>query len=319
MTTPVVPGAPVTPTPAAAPTVPATPGAAPAAAAPQADAVAELAKLEQARRTLALEKRQGIAAAKKLDEQRAQLAADKTEVAQIRKLQAQARLNPRAFLQSIYGDKYKDVVLEADLNGTPTADVVQLEIQKLKDEFEEKLATRDTKAKEAELVAVKTAAQKARADFVTECGDFLKASEVDFPALTARWSTEQIATGLAQYIEAEFNRTAKFGPDGVMVAPGTVLTKKEAAEKLEAIEVDSAAKIAKADKYAAKFRPAAPATKDPAGPSIGGPKLQRTEQRRTLSNDLTASTSGRAPPVTPAEKRERAVAAFNQVHSKAPA
>ena len=116
-------------------------------------------------------------------------------------------------------------------------------------------------------------------------------------------SPAQIGRMLLQHARAEWDASVQYDARGNLVAPGKVLSPKDAAEALERREREYVSKLQ------ARLTPA------PVGGAIGGPRLsqqqpqQSQQQRRTLSNSITASTPGAKPGLQ--DRRARAIAAFN--------
>lgn len=310
--------APVAPTPAngAKPSTPQTP-AAPVAPAESAEAgalKAELAKVEASRRDIEKKERDHVVKVRKFSEEQKTLGAKLTRLSELEKRDQQAKLNPTSFLKGLYGDKWYDVVTEAKLNGVAPADLVQSEIERVREDFEKKLADKDAQAKAEREAEAKTAIEEARASLLGEAKAFVSSASKDYPIFEG-YSPDTMAAILAQRIETEYNKA--FDKNKATGAPTLRLSTKEAAELVEQDMLAIAEKAAAHEKYrpklAEKMKPPTPA------PVVGGPRLQRPEpqQRRTLSNDVTGSTPGKAPPVSDDERRQRAIAAFNAHHAKA--
>lgn len=282
------------------------------------DIAAQQARLDAALKDIERKEKGHVLNVRKWSEEKRALEAKAAEadkkLAEIDRQEKLAKLNPIAYLQGKYGDKWYDIVTEAKLNGIPPADLIAAEVEKLRTDFETKLSEKDKAAETAKAEAEKAArtqrVEAARAQLLTETTEFLKASGKEYPALEVLGDESAVSKQLAQAIESEFNNTHKLDNDGRVVSNGRVLTAKEAAEKLEAQLVEVAVKVAAHEKYKGKFQPA---------PSIGGPKLQRTEtqQRRTLSNELSGKTTEAPQRMSREERWERAKQAFNSVHQKA--
>jgi hypothetical protein len=280
---------------------------------------AELAKLDAARRDIEKKERQHVVERRKFAEDRNALGPKLTRLAELEKAQAQAKLNPAAFMQSVYGDKWYDVLIETRLNGVPPADLIAAEVAKIEEKVEQRFSNLDAERKKAEEASQQQRIDGARRSLRLEANEFLKDKAADYPVFEQLGSTQAVAAMIAQRIEQEYNRTERRDPaTGELLMAGRILTHKEAADLLEADALGLAEKVASHAKYQEKLRAKLQPAQQPA--AVGGPKLQRPEnqQRRTLSNDLTASTPGRAPPVSLEEKRQRAIARFEEMHIKAP-
>ncbi len=300
----------------------------PAAAAPAAPAgptpeqvKADLAKLEMSRRDIEKKERQHVVERRKFSAERE--AEKKTwgeklsRLDSLEKAHAQAKMNPEAFLKSVYGDAWYDTVVSAKLNnGVPTADVLASEIAKVEEKLEQKLAAKEAEREKQASEHRAQAAQHARRQLHAEAGQFWEQSGKDFPVVETLGDARQVADILAKRIEATYHRTTQRDEQGNVVRDGQIISLKQAAEALENELISIAEKAVGHEKYREKFK--GPLTPAPGSGGNGTPKLQRTEnqQRRTLSNDLTGSTPGRTPPATDEERRERALAAINAARSR---
>lgn len=278
---------------------------------------AELAKLEAARTDIAKKERQHVVERRKFGEERKTLGEKLSRLEVLEKAQREAKLNPIDFMKATYGDGWYDVIVEAKMSGVPPANVIASEIAKVREEVTKQFTDRDAANAEANKAAAVKREQTARRELAYEAQEFWKANEKEYPIFRRLGDAAAIANTLAQRIETEYHRTSRRdATTGELLAQGRVITHKEAADLVESEILGLAEEAAAHDKYREKLRsklqPPAPA------PTAGGPKLQRTEnqQRRTLSNDLTGSTPGRTPAVTPEDRRARAIAAFNQASRK---
>lgn len=308
------------PTQAQKPTTPAS-GAAPAAPAvdPQlakweqvkADAETKLAAAEKARRVHEAE-------ARKFANEKKGIGAKLSEYEQLKKLQSQAKMNKAAFLKATFGDDWYDqIVAERVSGGAPTADTVALEVEKVREEFAKKLEEQRADYEKQQRETQRRQIETELRTFNLQAVEFAKASAKDYPIFETLGNDEQVASAIVQRIRAEHDKTIKRDEEtGAVLVAGKVLSMKEAAELIESDLIAIAEKAAGAEKYRArlteKFKPA---TVSP----VGGPQLRRTEtvERRTLSNDLTATTAGRQPATTDEERRQRAIAAYSAVRAKA--
>ena len=306
--------------------------AAPAAAAPAAttapspeatQAAAEAVTTQQPseadRRLSELQRQRDMKAREVIVERRkfeAQLRQQQQRISQLEKLEQReqmARLNPPEFLKSIYGENWYDKVVESKLNGVPPADLLAAEMAKMREEFSGELSRRDAESqRQARVAAQQTQERQLRAGMADVQGgftEFFSAKATDYPALAERYGgdTQAVSRALFAHAKAAWDKTVQYDETGRMVAPGQVLSPRDAAEALEKAERELVAKIQ------GRLTPA------PTGGSIGGPRLstqqqqQQTQQqqRRTLSNALTASTPGSRPAPSLADRRARAIQAFN--------
>jgi hypothetical protein len=224
--------------------------------------------------------------------------------------QKMARLNPEAYLKNVYGDNWYDTIVSTKLNGVPPADLLAAEMTKMREEFTGELSKRDAAA-QAAMQRQQQAQLEASVREVTGSMEAFVSQKSDaYPALIERYGNpKSVADALFKHARAEWDKTVQYDARGVVSQPGKVLSAKEAADALEAQE------RAIVEKISGRLTP-----KQTSAP-IGGPKLvssqqqqvpqSQQQQRRTLSNDIVGSTPGRQPASTAAEKRLKAIAAFN--------
>lgn len=233
------------------------------------------------------------------------------------RLDSQAKLNKAAFLRAKFGDDWYDQIVQEKLNGgAPTADTVALEVARVEEKLEKKFQEREEERIKAQQEAQNREIQAELRAFAGRAVDFVKTNLKDYPIFKKLGSEEAIGNQLVQIIRNEHDRTIQRDQEtGAVLSPGHVLSLKEAADALEAYHVGVAEEAAAHEKYKSKLTEKL----KPAGlPVTGAPQLRRTEgERRTLSNDLTATTTGRKPVQSDDERRERAIAAYAAARSKA--
>lgn len=306
MTVPTAPGAaPVAPT---APAKPAVQTSAPPPTTPVVDTAAELAKLDNARRAIELKERSHVVNVRKFSDEKKTIGEKLSRYEQFEKLKANAKLNPEPYFKELLGENYYDRMVELRLGGgAPTADTVAAELAKIEERVEKKFQDRDAEREKASAAASKTQLEGARRQLLSEAAEFWTTNEKEYPIFKRLGDGPRISAMLAQRIEAEYNRSERRDPDtGALLMAGRILTHKEAADLLESDLLAIAEEAAAHDKYRTKLTAKLAPPKQPP-PAPGGPN----QQRRTLSNDLTGTTPGRTPPVSDAERRERAIAARN--------
>ena len=265
-----------------------------------------------------------IVEARKFADEKKGIGAKLSEYEQLKKWKAdqerldqQAKLNKSAFLKSKFGDDWYDQVVQERLNGgAPTADTVALEVARVEEKLEKKFEEREAARQKEQEATRQQQVQNELRSFTAQAVEYAKSVSKEYPILEALGAEEQVGAALVQRIRAEHDRTIQRDEDGAVVTPGRLLTLKEAAEAIEADLVAIAEKAFGVEKYKTKLTDKVkPATVVPSG----APQLRRTEaERRTLSNDLTATTAGRTPATTDEERRARAVAAYAAVRAKAP-
>lgn len=302
--------------PAAAPTstpnAPAAPAAAPAAAPPAPNEWESKAKALQAERDRSVrervvERRKFEGQLRQMQDRMKSLESIEQKFNQQQKL---SRLNPVEFINSIYGEKGWDVITEARINGVPPASLIEAEMARVREEFNGELSKRDQAAQQAAQRAQQAQLEASVREVTGSMEAFVSQKTDAYPALLERYgSPKAVADALFKHARAEWDKTVQYDARGVVSQPGKVLSAKEAADALEAQE------RAVVEKITGRLTP-----KQTSAP-IGGPKLNTSQQqqvaqsqqqqRRTLSNDIVGSTPGRQQAASAAEKRLKAIAAFN--------
>lgn len=252
-----------------------------------------------------------------------------SRLSELEKRESQAKLNPPAFLKSIYGDNWHEIVNESKINGVPPAALVQDALSQMREEFEAKLRARDDgdqrRAQEQQTAALETARNSIR----MEAEDFYDASGADYPILERIGDKAAISKTIADRIEKEFHATTRRDESGRVLRQGKVLTVKEATELIENEMLETAEAAFGAEKYKSRFAPKPPTdltaqkkpeslqrTSQQSGQSQQNSKSQQSGQRKSLSNEITGSTKEEAPVrLTDDERRKRSEAAFRAVLS----
>lgn len=283
--------------------------AAPVAATPKPDAAApapDARELELKAREEALAKREKVwrDEAKKASDEKKGLGAKLKEYEELRKWRSEkereeqlANLNPTEFAKKKWGDGWYDKLMQAHTNGVPPADLIAAELSKMRVEFEARLAERDEAANRATTEAKQRSVEEARQQVASECAEYFEASKAEYPLLETYGDAKALGAALGRHIEAEFQRTGK------------LMSAKEAADKLEASEAARLEKAAAHEKYKTRLQEKLKPATIPSAAS-GAPRRTEAAERRTLSNNLTASTPGRAPPASPEERLKRATEAY---------
>jgi len=300
------------------------PAAAPVAPAPEAPPPADASKAELAayKDRLAKKEREYITERRKWEGERKGLGEKLSKLSEYEKREREAKLNPSAYLESVYGKDWYDRVVEAKVSGgAPTADTVALEIQRVRDEMEAKFSAEKSERAKAEEAAANQRVQEARQSLRYQGDALVKASAAEYPLLS---KLPNPGAAIAQHIEEQFNEAHAKRQEGEEVF---ALSPKEAAEAIETMLYGFAEAAAQHEKYQPKLRERL--TPQKVNGSLGAPSQQQSAvqqpqsaqqpERRTLSNALTGSTPGRQAPRSDAERRERAIAAYNATRSKAPA
>lgn len=310
---PVAPTAPVAPPKA----VETTPTESPPPSEPAKDWAKEYRRLEAEH---AKKVREHIIERRKWDADRKTTGERLSRLSELEKREGLARLNPTEFAKSVWGDDWHEKLTEAKVHGVPPADLVAAEMNKLRDEFEAKLSSREAAEKQSREQAQREQLDHARASMRADATDWLRENASAYPILERLGDATKVAKRIADRIEHEFHRSTQRDESGRVVRQGRVLTTQEAAELIEGDLVAIAEHALGAEKYRArlgeKLKPlsAAPAPATVPGqtsPQQSEPKQSTGQQpRKTLTNDIGARTTGESKPLTPAERRERALAAF---------
>lgn len=202
-----------------------------------------------------------------------------------------ARLNPKGYLKDLYGDDYYKVITDTEVNGVPPAQLIAAELQKVREEFKAELESREKRASDAANIAEQRELDASRRTVAQNCTAFCEKSAAEYPVFKKLGGPAQVGAMLGQRIEREFMST------------GRILTEKEAADGLEGELLSVLEEAVGADKYKerlqGKLKPATVA-------ASSGVQGVPSSTRRTLSNNLTASTTGKAPRPSETERLQRA-------------
>jgi hypothetical protein len=227
-----------------------------------------------------------------------------TKLEQLEKREANARLNPTAFLKDLYGENWHEVVTEAKVNGVAPAALVQQEIQALRDELAAKDKAREDEGSKAQVAQQEQAQQQARQTIFAESAAWYREKGSEYPLLAKLGAEPAIARIMSQRIEAEFHKTGK------------VLKTSEVADLIEGEVLEWAQEAGKHEKYKPKLQPGSTST------TVASSKQQQGTQqpaaaRRSISNNITGSTSPAIPLKESAkEKRARIEAAYEAARPK---
>lgn len=307
------PAAPVTPS-STAPTTPVEPK--PVATEPGEDWGQKYRKLEAEHQKKLKEQ---IIERRKWDADRKTTGERLSKLSELEKRENQARLNPPEFLKSIYGDNWHEVVNESKINGVPPAQLLQAEMDKMREEFEAKLRARDEEGTKSLQAQQQKELDQARSNIRIAAEEFYAASAAEYPILERIGDKTAVAQTLAQRIEKEFRSSIQYDEAGNLIRQGRVLTAKEAAELIEGEMLAVAEAAMKAEKYKSRFAPKpTDLTAEKKSESLKLKQQPTSQQqssgqqpRKSLSNEITGSTKDEAPTrLTPDERRRRALAAY---------
>lgn len=212
--------------------------------------------------------------------------------------EADKKRNPAKYLAQDYGADWYDKLSQVKLSGGSTPDLIASEVddrvasleKKLAaqaEDFERKLTDRDSRA-----------AEQTRADYEAGAIHHVKSNPDKYPLVHAF----EVVGNIPAVIRSHFDATCSMDEKGRPVA-GEVWTAEQAA-----LEMEKALSLRVAAATKANAPPAAK-------PNIAV-DAQRTSptQRRTLSTELTGSSTGKADAAqNEAERKARATAAWDRV------
>lgn len=229
-------------------------------------------------------------------------------LAEIDKKIANAKLDPEPFLREYLGDDYYDRVISLKLNGgAPTAGTVTAAVEAVTEKFEKRLADEREAMLRQQRESEDARVAEELKHYTSQAAEFAKLNAKEYPLVMRNFggNEQAVANSVMAYIRSEFDKTQK--------SP----TFKEALEKFEEHYVGIAEAAAGVDKYKEKLTgKLKPANTSPVGGVPQGGSRSGSE-RRTVSNDLTATTPGqRRQPTNDDERRERAFAAYEAARTK---
>jgi hypothetical protein len=211
-----------------------------------------------------------------------------------------ARVNSPGFLGKLYGEKYQEVVNSAAINGVPPADLIASELRRMSADFERRLEERDAKAAEATKTASQQQFEQMRNETVNACADFYNKGAAEYPVFKKLGDAQRVGEMLTARIE-------------MFAKQGKEISIKEAADGLEGDVLGLLDEAIQHEKYKGRLQSKAnPATVSESSGSQG----VQSSTRRTLSNNLTATTTGKAPPRSDEERFQRSMEAFNSARAK---
>lgn len=197
---------------------------------------------------------------------------------------ASTKRDPVRFLEKEFGKDWYDKLTEVKLNGGKVTPELVLEtIDERLGSFEKKHEAERLKAAEAEQSKVQAEEQRMLETWRADVAGFVKQNAEAYELI----NHFEVHDRVTAKIESEFAKTQK------------LLSPKEAADL---IEKDLEERGAKSKKFGKA--PAAPASAD---------KRFDPQQRRTLSNDMAATTPAAKP--LPADDRERMKRALEAMHA----
>lgn len=271
------------------------------------------------KREFELKTKEGIVRARKLEgtlaNERKTFAEKLKDADWAARIRKEAPINRVAVAKELWGDKWYEALTEAQLSGgAPTAESVQLELEKRDAHFKEELARRDAEAENKAAAQREAAAQHQLQRFTAQVAANVKAAAEELPLTLKTFGDEAgAARAVVNRIQVKWNAARKEDP------AAKPMLWKEAADEVEAELYALAEYGAAHPRYAPKLR-----EKLTPGPASGGNAQSKVQQpsgsqlqqsnRKTLSNDLTASTqSTRAPAIDDEERMRRARERYDAV------
>jgi len=225
------------------------------------------------------------------------------ESAEHAKQQQLAKLNPIEYLKSIYGEDYYKIITDTQVSGVPPAQLIASEIQKIREEFRSEMEAEKKKAAETQTLAQQQEFEEARNEVVESASRFYDEHKADYPVFEKFGNAKRIGEMLTSRIEAHFRET------------GILLSEQDAANGLEESLLDILDAAVQADKYKERLTPKPPSGKTVSSPGV--PQGVQAAGRRTLTNNLTASSPSEKPrPRTQAEREQRAQEAWLAAHNR---
>lgn len=227
-----------------------------------------------------------------------------SQVERFEKLKANAKLNPEPYFRELLGDAYYEKMTEMRISGgAPAADVVAAKVAEIEEKVENRFRAADEERKKQEAAQQEESARRSASEMqqqvVNAVSEFWSANAGEFPAIAGEGhSAAKIASMIASEVRRQFDASSEVDQEtGEILKEGVAPSLKAVAEQWETGLVSRAKRVASLPRYSSHAAKEAPS-------SVG------QQQRRTLTNDLTASTPGRqTPAATEAERRERALAA----------
>ena len=290
------------------PAAPATTQTAQPAAATQ-DTTDYRTKYMEAQRAAEIQKKEKIVERRQWESERKTLGEKLSRLDELEKLEKIAKTNPEAYFKAKYGDGWYDVATNVRLNGTPPAELVASKLEEMEAKIESKLSARDEALKKEREAA--QAAQAAEGERQVQAQWAQGVTAEKYPALVARFGSAQaVAQALYHSAKQTYLNTVKYAEDGSLLEQGKVRPFGELADEFEARE----------RKYVTELHPRlTPApnagSTPPPKSSQQSPSQPNKSQRVTLSNSITASSTGSNQPrvISREEKLKAAQAKYAEV------
>ena len=326
MTTPVTPAAQPAPKNGAATAAPQQPVTPPAQSQPQTPD--ELATVKQRAQQLETEMgkktREQIAERRKWDTEKKTMGGRLKLADEHERLMREKDINPISAAKALWGDGWWDKLQQVQANGgAPTAESVQLGLERMREETRLEFDEREEKAKAARAEQAQQAEQSVRTGVRADASVAYEQLAEQYPLFVELGDKDRVAQIVANQIQGpDFARYRAALEMGDVDTCATLMRK--AFDKLEGSMLSIADRAAGSEKYQGKLREkltppktqgtVSPVVKSTAVSSAAAPSQQ---PRRSLSNDLTGSTPGDAPKHrTDEERRADAIARYHELASK---
>lgn len=248
---------------------------------------------------LAKQTKQVVAEKRRLAAEKEALAKQSQEFNAWKATQADKLRNPLKYVEADYGPEWYDKLTQVKLTGVSTPDLLASELEEREKRLNSTFDEREAKLRK-ELDDFKASQDNAaREEYVQAAVAHVKADKDKY-----FWLNEFAEYGqVPAEIERHFIATAIQNPDG-SIEPGEILSAEEAGGVIEKriTELVERAKAAEARREAAKAPKPAPTSRE-------------APHRRTLTNDLTATSAPASPAMNDAERKKRAFAAWDAVQA----
>lgn len=229
-------------------------------------------------------------------------AKEREEFAAWRKSRDDVRLNPAKYLESEFGPAWYDKLTEVKINGTPPTDIIASELETrmsaMRKEMEEREAKWRKDLEERDVKLTEAEAKRAQDAHASSVLDYVRTNAEKYPLIAEFKEEGTVLRAIKEHWEA----TAKQDEEGNW--EGEVLTAEQACVLIEK-RIDEIAERAVKLKTASASKTVPAPTKPPAASGKSNTPPQRHAQ----------PTNEAAPAKDDAERRARAIAAWNAVRA----
>jgi len=281
------------------------------------------AKAEAAKWRTEYEKknRETIATRRKAEDERKSFGEKLKKADEYERLQRDGKVSPLNAVSRLLGvppEKALELLNTVAANGnTPTAESLAQALADQEAATEAKFKAREEEAKRAREEAESQAVENDRGQLHADATEFVKALIDDYPVFKLLGNEREVGAMLAQRISgpafARYRAAIQYA-DG----PARAAMMKGVADALETQVLSLGEGLTAYDKYkpklAAKLTPPKQVDTVP-GKSVAAPSVAsqgQSQQRRSLGNDLTGSTTSEAPKLRTEEERIKAARAAGE-------